>query len=136
MAEDVKTRIKVFQTVAESAGVEMSWEDAAEYEVTNVWVEVGVDGSKTVVIEVQGRRADGSYWVNGFNIRLSRTEYDKLTETDLDKLITSKIAENEAAIQSWRDRQKQADMETVQLRTLDNKVQKLVGKKYLKTMRA
>jgi len=114
----------------------MSWEDAVEYEVTNVWVEVERDGSRTVVIEVQGRRADGSYWVNGFNIRLSRTEYDKLTETDLDKLITSKIAENEAAIQSWRDRQEQADMETVQLRTLDNKVQKLVGKKYLKTMRA
>ncbi|MEM0478336.1 MAG: hypothetical protein QXN77_08055, partial [Candidatus Caldarchaeum sp.] len=118
--------------VAESVRVEMSWEDAAEYEVTNVWVEVGVDGSKTVVIEVQGRRADGSYWVNGFNIRLPKPQYDSMAETALDQLITSKIAENEREIAKWRELQRQSDQETTLLKTTDTKTQKLVGKKYPK----
>lgn len=112
--------------------MEMSWEDAAEYEVTNVWVEVGVDGSKTVVIEVQGRRADGSYWVNGFNIRLPKPQYDSMAETALDQLITSKIAENEREIAKWRELQRQSDQETTLLKTTDTKTQKLVGKKYPK----
>ncbi|MEM2941425.1 MAG: hypothetical protein QW304_07755 [Thermoproteota archaeon] len=68
----------------------MSLEEASEYEVTNIWVEVGADGSRTIVLEVQG----------------------------------------------WRNRQRQADTETAQLKTLDSKVQKLVGKRYLKPVQA
>ncbi|MEM1944126.1 MAG: hypothetical protein QXE50_05995 [Nitrososphaerota archaeon] len=110
----------------------MSWEDADEYEVTNVWVDVAADGSKTVVIEVQGRRADGSYWVNGFNIRIPKSQYDLMTEKDLNRLIISKIAENELEIEKWRNLQAQSDSETTYLKTADDKAKNLIGKKYHK----
>lgn len=109
----------------------MSWEEAEYYKVTNVWVVVKEDGTQDVIIEVQGVRGDGSYWVNGFNVIIPRKDYDKMTESQIDGLITAEIKKNEDSIKKWRQLQQTSDGETKKIKQ-EEKITKIMEKTYPK----
>jgi hypothetical protein len=72
--------------------------DKADYYIIkDIWIDEGVSG-KDVVIEVQGVRADGSYWVTGIQIRIPKDDFDSMKTQTLLSLIRSKVVENEKAL--------------------------------------
>lgn len=108
----------------------MSWEDAEYYEVRNVWVvlkEMGED----VVIEVQGVRGDGSYWVSGFNLTIPKQTFDRMSISEIDKAIVDAIRKNEEETRKWRYLQVESDRKT-QLVRGDPKVKWLLGRRYFR----
>lgn len=109
----------------------MSWEEAAKYVVREMWVDNRPDGSKYVVMEVAGVRADGSYWVNSFNIEIPYQQLQAMTDTELDKLVRDAIAKNEAELKKWRDIQKQNEADTLLLKT-SQKYRLIIGREYRK----
>ena len=74
--------------------------DKAEYYIIkDVWVDDG-DSGKDVVIEVQGVRGDGSYWVTGFQVRIARSNFEKMPIGAILSLIRAKAIENERELDS------------------------------------
>jgi hypothetical protein len=74
--------------------------DKAEYYIIkDVWVDDGVSG-KDVVIEVQGVRGDGSYWVTGLQVRIPKSSFDSMKPQEILSLIRSKVVENERELDS------------------------------------
>jgi hypothetical protein len=74
--------------------------DKAEYYIIkDVWVGDGISG-KDVVIEVQGVRGDGSYWVTGLQVRIPKSSFDSMKPQEILSLIQSKVAENERELDS------------------------------------
>jgi hypothetical protein len=72
--------------------------DKAEYYIVkDVWVDDGASG-KDVVIEVQGVRGDGSYWVTGIQVRIPKTRFDSMPTQAILSLIKSEVVKNEAAL--------------------------------------
>jgi hypothetical protein len=67
---------------------------AEYYIIKDVWVDNGVSG-KDVVIEVQGVREDGSYWVTGFQVRIPKESFDSMAPQAILSLIRRKVVENE-----------------------------------------
>jgi len=74
--------------------------DKAEYYVVkDLWVDDG-DSGKDVVIEVQGVRGDGSYWVTGLQVRIPKSSFDSMAPRAILSLIRSKILKNEKGLDS------------------------------------
>jgi hypothetical protein len=74
--------------------------DRAEYYVIkDIWVDDGASG-KDVVIEVQGVRGDGSYWVTGLQVRIPKSSFDSMKPQEILSLIRSKVDENERELDS------------------------------------
>jgi hypothetical protein len=69
------------------------------YIIKDVWVDDGVSG-KDVVIEVQGVRGDGSYWVTGLQVRIPKSSFDSMKPQEILSLIRSKVVENERELDS------------------------------------
>jgi hypothetical protein len=70
---------------------------AEQYVIRDVWVDDGVSG-KELVIDVQGVRGDGSYWVTGFQLRLPLSNIDKISRDDIVAAVREKALENERKI--------------------------------------
>jgi hypothetical protein len=74
--------------------------DKAEYYIVkDVWVDDGASG-KDVVIEVQGVRGDGSYWVTGIQVRIPKTRFDSMPTQAILSLIRSEVVKNEREMDS------------------------------------
>jgi hypothetical protein len=69
------------------------------YVIKDIWVDDGVS-EKDVVIEVQGVRGDGSYWVTGLQVRIPKSSFDSMKPQEILSLIWSKVAENERELDS------------------------------------
>jgi hypothetical protein len=67
---------------------------AEQYVIRDVWVDDGVSG-KELVIDVQGVRGDGSYWVTGFQLRVPLSDVDKISRGDIIVAVRDKALENE-----------------------------------------
>lgn len=94
--------------------------------VRNIWVEV-TDAGEFVVVEVQGVRADGSYWVNGFQVRFSRLEWDSLTADQIAARLNLEARKQEDLITKWQNQQLASQQKTDLLRA-DAKYSGLVGR--------
>jgi len=100
--------------------------DRADYYIIkDVWVDDGVSG-KDVVIEVQGVRGDGSYWVTGLQVRIPKSSFDSMKPQEILSLIQSKVAENEAELDSAYVRALENDALTDVLKK-DSRVGGLIG---------
>jgi len=100
--------------------------DKAEYYIIkDVWVDDGVSG-KDVVIEVQGVRGDGSYWVTGFQVRIPKESFDSTKPQEILSLIRSKVEENEVGLDSVYAKALENEALTDVLRK-DSKVGGLIG---------
>jgi glycosyltransferase A (GT-A) superfamily protein (DUF2064 family) len=69
------------------------------YVVREAWIDDGANG-KDVVFDVLGMAADGSYWVTGLQVRISKRDFDKMTVDQVMALIRAKVKENESAMDS------------------------------------
>jgi hypothetical protein len=100
--------------------------DKAEYYIIkDVWVDDGVSG-KDVVIEVQGVRGDGSYWVTGLQVRIPKNSFDSMTPREILSLIQSKVAENENILDSGYAKMLENEALSNSLKN-DSKVAGLIG---------
>jgi hypothetical protein len=72
---------------------------AEYYVIKDVWLDDSVSG-KDVVIEVQGVRGDGSYWVTGLQVRIPKSSFDSMKPQEILSLIRSKVDENERELDS------------------------------------
>jgi hypothetical protein len=100
--------------------------DKADYYIIkDIWIDEGVSG-KDVVIEVQGVRGDGSYWVTGIQVRIPKTSFDSMAPQAILSLIKSEVVRNEAALDD--SYVKMLENETLsQSLKKDSKVAGLVG---------
>ena len=71
---------------------------AKYYVVRDAWIEKNISGETNVVIEVQGVRQDGSYWVTGFQIVMPKDEWDKMDLNQIAALIKQRVLDNEKAL--------------------------------------
>jgi hypothetical protein len=69
----------------------------AYYVVREAWIDDGPTG-KDVVFDVLGVAADGSYWVTGVQVRIPKSDFDRMTADQILTLIRSKVVENESAL--------------------------------------
>ena len=69
----------------------------AYYVVREAWIDDGANG-KDVVFDVLGVAADGSYWVTGVQVRIPKSDFDRMTAEQVMALIQDKAMENEAAL--------------------------------------
>jgi hypothetical protein len=100
--------------------------DKAEYYVVkDVWIDEGGSG-KDVIIEVQGVRGDGSHWVTGFQVRMAKSDFDRMPISAILSLIRKKAIENEEALDSAYSRSLENAALTESLKKGD-KVAGLVG---------
>jgi hypothetical protein len=95
------------------------------YVIKDIWVDEGVSG-KDVVIEVQGVRGDGSYWVTGLQVRIPKSGFDSMKPQEILSLIRSKVAENERELDSAYVKALENEALTDVLRK-DGKVGGLIG---------
>jgi hypothetical protein len=108
----------------------MSLERAAYYVVREIWLEAdSVSGAKTVVVEVQGVRGDGSYWVTGFQVRIPYDRFVTMTDAEFDGIIMAEMRKNEEALKKARNDVVLSTQETEALRKTD-KYKSRVGKQY------
>jgi len=98
--------------------------DKAEYYVIR---EIWVDGD-FVVIDVQGVRDDGSYWVTGFQIRVTKVDWDRMNESDILDLVMSEARKNEAALDEAYLKMRDDESKTASLRN-EVKYKNLVGQR-------
>ena len=94
---------------------------AAYYVVREIWV----DGDD-VVLDVQGVRGDGSYWVTGFQMKISRAEWTNLTDAEIVSRIRSEVLRNEALLNEDFLKQKTNEAETEKIKK-EEKYQRIRG---------
>jgi hypothetical protein len=80
-----------------SSSVSRRLDKAEYYVIKDVWVDEGVS-EKEVVIEVQGVRGDGSYWVTGFQFRMAKSSFERMPVDSILSLIRAKAIENEGEL--------------------------------------
>ena len=108
----------------ESKSVDVQRPDRAQYYVIR---EIWVDGD-SVVIDVQGVRDDGSYWVTGFQIRVSKVDWDRMSENEILALVRSEARKNEAALDAAYLKMRDDESKTTSLRN-EMKYKSLVGQR-------
>jgi hypothetical protein len=69
------------------------------YVIREAWIDDGTNG-KDVVFDVLGVAADGSYWVTGLQVRIPKSDFDKMTVYQIMSLIQAKVKENEETLDS------------------------------------
>jgi glycosyltransferase A (GT-A) superfamily protein (DUF2064 family) len=69
------------------------------YVVREAWIDDGAKG-KDVVFDVLGVAADGSYWVTGVQVRIPKSDFDRMTADQIMSLIQAKVKENEEKLDS------------------------------------
>jgi hypothetical protein len=75
--------------------------DKAEYYVIkDIWVDEGVS-EKEVIIEVQGVRGDGSHWVTGFQVRMAKSDFERMPIDKILALIRAKAIEDERELDRY-----------------------------------
>ena len=100
--------------------------DKAEYYIIkDVWVDDGVSG-KDVVIEVQGVRGDGSYWVTGLQVRIPKSSFDSMKPQEILSLTRAKVFRNEMELDSAYVKALENEALTDVLKK-DSKVGRLIG---------
>ena len=109
----------------------MSWEIADKYVVKDIWVEKNKLG-EWVVVEIQGTRSDGSYWVNGLQVMFSRSEWNTLGEDEIIERLVLEVSKHEEELRTWRQNQQYSSQETEKMKTQDIKYGKIVGKEIFK----
>ena len=71
----------------------------AYYVVRDSWIDDGANG-KDVVFDVLGVAADGSYWLTGVQVRIPKSDFDRMTADQVVALIQDKVMENEMVLDS------------------------------------
>jgi Ser-tRNA(Ala) deacylase AlaX len=69
------------------------------YVVREAWIDDGANG-KDVVFDVLGVAADGSYWITGVQVRIPKSDFDRMTVDQIMSLIQAKVKENEETLDS------------------------------------
>ena len=110
----------------DSKSVDVQRPDRAQYYVIR---EMWVDGD-FVVIDVQGVRDDGSYWVTGFQIRVAKIEWDRMSENEILALVRSEARRNEAALDEAYLKMRDDESKTASLRN-EVKYKNLVGQRIM-----
>ena len=110
----------------DSKSVDVQRPDRAQYYVIR---EMWVDGD-FVIIDVQGVRDDGSYWVTGFQIRVTKVDWDRMNESDILALVMSEARKNEATIDESYLKMRDDEGKTVSLRN-EVKYKNLVGQRIM-----
>jgi len=110
----------------DSKSVDVQRPDRAQYYVIR---EMWVDGD-SVVIDVQGVRGDGSYWVTGFQIRVAKIDWNRMSESDILDLVKSEAMKNEAALDEAYLKMRDDESKTASLRN-EVKYKNLVGQRIM-----
>ena len=97
----------------------------AYYVVREAWIDDGING-KDVVFDVLGVATDGSYWVTGVQVRIPKSDFDRMTVDQLMSLIRSKVEENESALDSAYLKMAENEDLTKRLKD-DSKVRSVLG---------
>jgi hypothetical protein len=95
------------------------------YVVREAWIDDGANG-KDVVFDVLGIAADGSYWVTGLQVRIPKSDFDRMTVDQIMSLIRSKVKENEDILDSAYLKMVENENLTGRLKA-DPKVKALLG---------
>jgi len=110
----------------DSKSVDVQRPDRAQYYVIR---EMWVHGD-FVVIDVQGVREDGSYWITGFQIRVAKVDWDRMSESDILALVRSEARKNEAALDEAYLKMRDDESKTASLRN-EVKYKNLVGQRIM-----
>jgi Ser-tRNA(Ala) deacylase AlaX len=95
------------------------------YVIREAWIDDGANG-KDVVFDVLGVAADGSYWVAGVQVRIPKSDFDRMTVDQIMSLIQAKVKENEATQDSAYLKMVENENLTERLKT-DPKVKAVLG---------
>jgi hypothetical protein len=99
------------------------------YVVREAWIDDGANG-KDVVFDVLGVAADGSYWVTGVQVRIPKSDFDRMTADQVMALIRAKVEENEGALDSAYSKTVENEDLTERLKA-DPKVEAVLGSRIL-----
>jgi Ser-tRNA(Ala) deacylase AlaX len=95
------------------------------YVVREAWIDDGPTG-KDVVFDVLGVAADGSYWVTGVQVRIPKSDFDRMTADQVMALIRAKVKENEETLDSAYLKTVENENLTERLK-VDTKVKAVLG---------